>query len=50
MSYLKFIWVVHAVQTLQNARALAEQAGTSSIFSSAISSYPKVQACQQSAT
>ena len=37
-----------AVQTLQNANSLSGQAGTSSVFSTALASYPRVQACQQS--
>lgn len=37
-----------AMQTLQNANSLSGQAGTSTVFSSALASYPRVQACQQS--
>jgi hypothetical protein len=35
-----------AAQTLQNATSLAGQAGTASVFSTALASYPRVQACQ----
>lgn len=37
------------VQTLQNANSLGSQAGTSSVISSALDSYPNVKACQATA-
>lgn len=38
------------LQTLQNANSMGEQAGTSSVFNSALDSYPNVKACQTTST
>ena len=38
------------LQTLQSAGSLGSQAGTTSVFSSALDSYPDVKACASSSS